>query len=375
MSSKNRYVNIPDLARMSKDALIELIEKCSIKASQFKIKQESLKVLCNGIYGALGNQYFRFYDIRLAEAITLSGQMVIETSRDFFNDYLNGILKPLVKRDYVVILDTDSVYIDFSPLIERVGKGKTDHEIVEFLDKLGKGKMQVLIKEHYDIINEDTNAFEDHLEMKRESIGKAIIVQKKRYVMKVFDNEGVRYKEPEIKIMGLEPVRSTTPAWCRKRLEKAFTMVFDCTEAELQDEIIDARKEFMTLSMKDIASPIGISDLTKYVLQDGSTRSGATQQAKASAAFNRHIKRLNLSDQYPPIINGDKIRVLPLKQPNILREDIVAFKDKLPPEFQIETFVDRDALFEKNYFVPLERFIAVVGWSPEKKFSLDDFFG
>lgn len=370
----NKYVPERDLAALSDEELQDLIANCENKAVQFKLKQESLKVLCNGIYGALGNQYFRFYDIRMAEAITLSGQMVIETSRDFFNDYMNGLLKPITKMDYVVILDTDSVYINYSPLIERVGTGKSEGEIVDFLDKLAKTKMQDLIRSNYEVIFEDTNAFENHLEMKRESIGKAIIVQKKRYVMKVFDNEGVRYAEPDIKIMGLEPVRSTTPAWCRKRLEKAFTMCFDCTEAQMQVEFMDARKDYMKLNVKDMASPIGITDLNKYLLPDGTTRLGATQQAKASAAFNRHINALGLSDQYAPITSGDKVRVLPLLKPNKLREDIVAFKDRLPPEFNIDEVVNKDALFEKNFQIPLERFVAVLGWTREKKYGLDDFF-
>lgn len=368
------YVQEPDLDSMSEAELEALVAECEEKAVQFKLKQESLKVLCNGIYGALGNQYFRFYDVRMAEAITLSGQMVIETSRDFFNEYLNKLLKRERAQDFVVLLDTDSLYIDFTPLVDRVGAGRSELEIVDFLDKLGKTKCQDLIQSNYDIISTDTNAFEQHLAMKRESIGKAIIVQKKRYVMKVFDNEGVRYAEPEIKIMGLEPVRSTTPKWCRKRLEKAFTMCFDCKEEDIQNEFIEARREYMMLEPKDMASPIGISDLNKYMMPDGTTKPGATQQAKAAAAYNRHLNRLALTDQHPPIVSGDKVRVLPLLMPNKLREPIIAFKDKLPKEFEIEDVVDSEALFEKNYLTPLERFIAVLGWSREKRYSLDEFF-
>lgn len=368
------YVQEPDLGSMIDAELEALVAKCEEKAVQFKLKQESLKVLCNAIYGALGNQFFRFYDVRMAEAITLSGQMVIETSRDFFNAYLNTLMKTEREKDFVVLLDTDSLYIDFTPLVERVGKGRSEPEIVDFLDKLGKTKCQDLIQSNYEIIARDTNSFEQHLAMKRESIGKAIIVQKKRYVMKVFDNEGVRYAEPEIKIMGLEPVRSTTPKWCRKRLEKAFTMCFDCKEEDIQNEFIAARREFMTLEPKDMASPIGISDLNKYLLPDGTTKGGATQQAKAAAAYNRHISRLSLTDQYQPIVSGDKVRVLPLKMPNKLREEIIAFKDRVPKEFEVDEVVDSEALFLKNYQTPLERFIAVLGWSREKRYELDEFF-
>lgn len=363
-----------DLSAMSIEELEAYIELCDTKYIEFKVLQESLKVLCNGIYGCMGNQYFRFYDLRMAEAITLTGQAVIETSCVFMNDYMNKLCKTEGK-DYVLALDTDSNYIDFSALIEKFAKGKRDDEIVNFLDIFTKEKVQPFISKNYEAFGERTNAFESRLFMKREAIGKALFLEKKkRYIMKVYDNEGVRFAVPEMKIMGLESVRSDFPAWCRKRLEECFTMLFDFTQESLWDKVESVRKDYFKLHVSEMAKPTSISDLNKYLDHNGNPVKGATAQAKGSSVYNKHVKQFGIASQYPLIFSGDKVRLLPLKMPNPLKSEIVAFKDKVPEEFGLDKYVDKHTLFKKNFVDPLERVVNVIGWSTERKFGLDEFF-
>jgi DNA polymerase elongation subunit (family B) len=362
------------IEQMTDAELEAYIELCDTKYIEYKVLQESLKVLCNGIYGCMGNQYFRFYDLRMAEAITLTGQAVIETSSDFMNVYMNKLCKT-ENHDYVLALDTDSNYIDFSALVERVASGKSDAEIVEFLDRLAKEKIQPFIATQYDAFGERTNAYESRLFMKREAIGKALFLEKKkRYIMKVYDNEGVRFSEPEMKIMGLESVRSDFPMWCRKRLEECFQMLFDFTQESLWNKVETVRNDFFKLNVMEMAKPTSISDLKKYIDHRGMPIKGATAQAKGSALYNLKLKEHKIGDKYPTISSGDKVRILPLKMPNPLKIESIAFKDKLPHEFGIDEYVDKHTLFSKNFIAPLERVVAVIGWSTERKFSLDDFF-
>lgn len=362
-----------DISLMSDDELEAYIDHCDTKYAEFKVLQESLKVLCNGIYGCMGNQYFRFYDLRMAEAITLTGQAVIETSCDFMNSYMNKLCKS-VDHDYVLALDTDSNYIDFSDLVAKYAPDKSDNDIVNFLDALSKEKIQPFIARNYEEFGDRTNAFERRLFMKREAIGKALFLEKKkRYIMKVYDNEGVRFAEPEMKIMGLESVRSDFPVWCRKRLEECFKMLFDFTQESLWAKVEDVRNGFFKLNVMEMAKPTSISDLNKYVDSNGTPIKGATAAAKASCTYNANVKRLGIGSEYPLISSGDKIRILPMKLPNPLKSETVAFKDKLPVEFGIDNYVDKHVLFKKNFSDPLERVVNVIGWSTERRFSLEDF--
>ncbi len=359
-----------DISSMTDEELIAYIDHCDTKYIEFKILQESLKVLCNGIYGCMGNQYFRFYDLRMAEAITLTGQAVIESSSDFMNVYMNNLCKT-EEQDYVLALDTDSNYIDFSDLVKRVASGKTEDQIVEFLDQLAKLKIQPYIADQYAKFNDRTNAYENRLFMKRESIGKALFLdKKKRYIMKVYDNEGIRFAVPEMKIMGLESVRSDFPKWCRTRLEECFTMLFDFTQETLWEKVEDVRKGFFKLNVMEMAKPTSISDLDKYLGAGGLPIKGATAAAKGSAYFNLNVKKYKIGSEYQKIESGDKIRLLPLKLPNPLRIEAVAFKDKLPVEFGIDNYVDKHSLFSKNFILPLERVVAVIGWSTERRYGI-----
>lgn len=367
-----------DLSLMSDQELVEYLKLCDTKALQYKIEQESLKVLANGLYGAFGSKYFRYFNVDCAEAVTLSGQTTIDAAQNFFNDLAAGLSNSV--KDRIFTVDTDSCFLDVSDIVARIKDkmpgGGTEKEIVKFLDKLGETKFNETMEAGFAALQAKQNAYVNRLSMKREKIGKCITVAKKRYVAKVFVNEDVWYEEPDISITGLESARSDVPKWCRDKLADTYGMLFDLSETTVQKHIADVKSEFMKLPIEAIAIPKGVTDITKYMTPGNGYRSGTTQQAKAAIIYNRLVVNNKLSSKYTLIRSGDKIKLLPLKIPNPTRESIVGFLDKLPPEFGIEKYVDRNGIFEKAYLDPITRVLKSIGWTPKEVFSLDsdDFY-
>ena len=193
------------------------------------------KIQLNSAYGAIGNQYFRYYNLINAEAITLSGQVSIRWIEHEMNKYLNKILKT-EKQDYVIASDTDSIYLNLGPLVDAVYKGreKTDQSVVGFLNTVCEDKLEPFISRSYEALATYVNAYEQKMIMKRENIASTgIWTAKKRYMLNVWDSEGVRYKEPKLKMMGIEAVKSSTPAPCREAIKGAIKIMMSGTENEL----------------------------------------------------------------------------------------------------------------------------------------------
>jgi len=88
------------------------------RIARYNNLQLAKKVCLNSAYGALGNEYFRFFDIRQATAITTSGQLSIRWIENKLNAYMNRILKTKDK-DYAIASDTDSIYLSLNELQQR----------------------------------------------------------------------------------------------------------------------------------------------------------------------------------------------------------------------------------------------------------------
>jgi DNA polymerase elongation subunit (family B) len=364
-----------DLSVMSDAELESYLRHCNDKAVQYKIKQEALKVLANGLYGSMGSMYFRYYDIDMAEAITLSGQSTIDAAQRFFNEAADKMTK--VSKDRIKVVDTDSVFLDVTDIVKLMlphMQDKSDSAIVKMLDRLGSTKFQEVMDTGYEILQQKQNAYKPYLTMKREKICNLIVCAKKRYIAKVYVNEDVWYDTPDIAITGLETARSDVPKWCRDKLEEAFAMLFELNESALQKYISDLEVQFSKLSSGELAIPKGLTDLTKYELPDNKYRKGTTQHAKAAIVHNRLIDEKKLGGTYTKIRSGDKLKVLPLKIPNPTREEVVGFMDELPPEFGVDKYIDRKAIFIKTIKKPLERVLESIGWSVTKRYSIDDDF-
>ena len=348
--------------------------------SRYHTKQLAQKISLNSAYGAIGNEWFRYYDIRNAEAITTSGQLAIRWIEKEVNNYLNKLFNTK-EKDYIIASDTDSIYVTFEELISQVFKDDVSPtKIINFLDKVIKEKIEPFIDESYGKLAKYLHAYEQKMVMKREVIAdKGIWTAKKRYILNVWDSEGVRYKEPHLKIMGIEAVKSSTPASCRKKIKEALKLIMSGNEKELNQFIQEFRKEFLQLPPEDIAYPRSVNGVNKFMDSNALYKKGTPIHVKGAILYNYLLKKNKLINKYPIIQDGDKIKFFPLRQPNIYQSNVMSFITKMPKEFNINDIIDYDTQFDKAFIEPLNLIIERIGWKVDKSYgtqlSLEDFFG
>ena len=338
--------------------------------------QMAKKISLNSAYGAIGNQYFRYYKLENAEAITLSGQVSIRWIEDRMNQKINHILKTK-DTDYVIASDTDSIYLNLGPLVEVIYKEreKTTESVVGFLNKICEMEFEKYIESSYETLASYVNAYDQKMIMKRENIAdRGIWTAKKRYILNVWDSEGVRYSEPKLKIMGIEAVKSSTPAPCRKAIKDALKVMMSGTEDEMIDFIDQFRKKFRSLPPEEISFPRTVSDVVKYKGRNAIYEKGTPIHARGSLLFNHHVKRLGLEGKYSLIGNGEKVKFCYLRSPNPIHENVMSFIQDFPREIGIEKYIDYDLQFEKSFLDPLKIILDVIQWNVEKTASLESFF-
>jgi DNA polymerase elongation subunit (family B) len=338
--------------------------------------QMARKIQLNSAYGAIGNQYFRYFKLANAEAITLSGQVSINWIMNKVNAYLNKILKS-TDVDYVIASDTDSLYVNMGPLVESVYKGreKTTQSVVSFLDKVCQVEFEKYIENSYEELAEYVNAYEQKMIMKRECIAeRGIWTAKKRYILSVWDSEGVRYAEPKLKIKGIEAIKSSTPAPCRKMLKESFNILMSGTEDDMIKFIDQCREEFKSLPPEQIAFPRTASDVRKYHSSSNIYAPKTPIQVRGALLFNHYIKQKNLTNKYSLINNGEKVKFIFLKKPNIIQENVISFIQQFPTELGLDKYIDYELQFEKAFLDPLKTILNIIGWKEEKTVNLESFF-
>ena len=329
--------------------------------------QQAVKILLNSLYGALGNNYFRYFDLRIAEGITLSGQLSIKWAEKAMNEFLNKMLK--TDDDYVIAMDTDSLYVDMSPLVKAVNP----KDPVSFIDKACEEKIVPILAKSYDAMFERMNAYDSRMVMAREAIAdKGIWTAKKRYILNVFNNEGVQYAEPKLKIMGIEAVKSSTPQIVRDKFKKAYSLMLNSTEADLQKFVADFYEEFKSLPPEDVSFPRGVSDIVKWKDQHTIYKKGTPIHVRGALLYNKQVEKLNLSIE--GIKNGSKVKFCYLKMPNPLMENVISFNPFLPKEFGIHEHIDYEMQFNKTFKDPLKLVSDAINWELEHINSLEDFF-
>ena len=347
--------------------------------SRYNNIQMARKISLNSAYGAIGNQYFRYYDLAIAEGITTAGQLSIRWIEKKINEYLNKLLGT-TNEDFVIASDTDSIYVTFDKLVNRVFKeGEDVQKIVNFLDTIAQEKIEPFIDKSYQALSTYVNAYDQKMQMKREVIAnKGIWTAKKRYILNAWDVEGVRFKEPSLKIMGIEAVKSSTPAPCRAKIKEALKIIMSGDEKELNDFLIAFRKEFDELPPEEIAYPRSVNGVKKFYSDSSIYRKGTPMHIKGALVYNHMIKERKLTRKYPTIQNGDKIKYLELRQPNPLGCNVISFPAKLPKELDILKYVDYDSQYEKSFIDPLSFITNNIGWKIDRSFgtqtTLEDFF-
>ena len=332
-------------------------------------KQLAIKILLNSLYGALGNKHFHYFDIRLAEGVTLSGQLAIQWAEKAMNAAMNKLLQ--TENDYVVAIDTDSLYVNFGPLVKKLSPANP----VFFLDKICKEHFEPVLQKAYEKLFKNMNAHKNRMVMAREGISDSgIWTAKKRYILNVHNNEGIQYKEPKLKIMGIEAIKSSTPEVVRDKFKKAFNLIISGTEAEAQRFIQDFRNEFKTLNPEQVAFPRRVSNITDWHDHKTIYKKSCPIHVRGSLLFNKHLKYNKLQQQYELITNGSRIKFCYLKLPNPIKENVIAFQDALPKELKLHNYVDYDLQFNKTFIEPLNLILHSIGWSAEEQTTLEDFF-
>ena len=338
--------------------------------------QMAKKIQLNSAYGAIGNNYFRYYKLANAEAITLGGQFSIRWIENKMNKYMNNVLKT-TGEDYVIASDTDSIYLNMGHFVDAVFKGreKTTEGIVNFLDKVCEVELEKYISSSYEALATYVNAYEQKMFMKRETIAeRGIWTAKKRYILNAWDIEGVRFAEPKLKIMGLEAVKSSTPAPCRKLIKDALKVIMTKTEDDVIEFIENARSNFNKLPPEEIAFPRSVSNVTKYENKNSIYAKGTPIHVRGSLLFNYYVKKNQLDNKYNMINNGEKIKFVYLKKPNLIHENVISFINQFPNELGLQKYVDYDLQFTKSFVEPVKAILDSIGWSVEKTATLESFF-
>jgi len=356
-------------------------EKTPTKALEKEIArcnniQMARKIQLNSAYGAIGNQYFRYYKLVNAEAITLSGQVSIRWIENKMNGFLNKILQT-EKVDYVIASDTDSIYLNMGPLVDKFLSHKSGDKtkVVQLLDKICEDKLEPFIEQSYTELADYVSAYEQKMIMKRENISeRGIWTAKKRYILNVWNSEGVQYSEPKLKMMGIEAVKSSTPAPCRQMIKDGLKLMMSGNEDEVIDFIENCRKEFKALPPEQIAFPRSVSDVVKYKSYSNIYSKGTPIHCRGALLFNHYIKQNKLDNKYSLINNGEKIKFIYLKKPNIIQENVISFIQDFPHELGLDKYIDYDLQFEKSFLDPLKSILDAVGWNVEKTVNLELFF-
>ena len=330
--------------------------------AKYHIIQFSKKISLNSAYGAIGNQYFRYYDHREAEAITTSGQLSIRWIENKMNAYLNHLLKTKDK-DYIIASDTDSIYINMSGLVKRLGDNLDKTKVVKALDKFCEEKVEPYIDTCYAELAEYMNAYQQKMFMKREVIAdKGIWTAKKRYILNVHNSEGVQYAEPQLKIMGIEAVKSSTPAVCRSKIKQALNIIMSQSEKELRTFVNDFRQEFEHMPAEKIAFPRSVKGLKKYMDSNSIFRKSTPMHVKGSLIYNHILHEKKLLTRFQEIQEGDKIKYVLLRKPNTHQTNVISFLTKLPPQFNFHSVIDYETQFQKSFFEPLKFILEAINW-------------
>ena len=342
--------------------------------SSLNSRQMSAKILMNSLYGAMGNVHFRYYDIRIAEGITMTGQLIIRSVAQKLNDFINKECKTKDK-EYSFYSDTDSTYITLTELVERNLKDKTSEEVVDILDKYCAKNIEPVINKCCEDFSEYLNTYQRKIKFKREIIAdRGIWIAKKRYAVNVYNSEGVTYSPPKLKVLGMEIVRSSTPAPVRKALKEAVSIALTKDEETLREFVVQLEATWHTLTPENIAFPRGVNGIKEYSDQNSIFRKGTPIHVRGALIYNHLITSRGLNKKYQLIQEGDKIKFLYLKEPNILGTHVITFPAEIPPEFNLQDSIDYDKMFDKSFIEPLNSLLSCIGWQVRETATLEGLF-
>lgn len=367
---KNKMIEAKKQYELTPNAELEKL------ISRYHNMQFVKKIQLNSAYGALGNKYFRWFDLKHAEAITTSGQLAIKYIEKEINEYLNKLLKTK-EKDYVIASDTDSIYITLDALVSQLGKEKPEtSKIVSIIDKFCQVKLEPFIDEAYERLGRRVNAYSQKMKMKRENIAnRGIWTAKKRYMLNVYDQEGVTFTDPKLKMMGIEAIRSSTPAVCKDNIKKAIMIIMSSDdERELRKFVAKFREEFNHMSFDQVAFPRACNYMKEYSDASSIYKKGTPIHVRGALLYNYLIKQKKLDQKLPKIMDGDKIKFAYMKLPNPIRENVFSTPGEMPRELALDKYIDYDLQFEKAFIDPIMSILKAIGWDLEERASLSKFW-
>jgi DNA polymerase elongation subunit (family B) len=346
------------------------------RIARFNNLQLAKKVSLNSAYGALGSQYFRFYDLRMALGVTSAGQLSIRWIEAKVNAWMSKLLGT-EGVDYIIASDTDSIYLRMGELVDKFIKDKSDKQrVIALMDKICKDKIEPYIDASYKELADYVHAFAQKMQMKREGLSdKGVWTAKKRYILNVYNNEGVQYAEPHMKVMGLEMIKSSTPSAIRVKMKAAIKLMMTGTEDEVQSFIAKFREDFKKLPPEEISFPRGCNGLATYYDPVTLVKKGTPIHVRGAILYNHYLKQNDLTKKYQLIQEGEKLKFTYLKMPNHFKSDVVSFPSRIPKEFGLDDYINYDVQFDKAFLEPISVILKCMGWSAEKTNSLEDFFG
>jgi DNA polymerase elongation subunit (family B) len=370
--AKNKMLELEKEYEHSKD--VNLLPRIAA----LKIRQSVKKILANSLYGCLGNPAFIYSSPELATAVTVTGQVIIRTAENCMNGYIRQLTKDNDK-DYVIAVDTDSVYLNIDDIITQIQQKTNITDLTDFVDKICEQKIQPELKKEMDILTKTLNCSENKIFFKREAIASAgMFIAKKRYALLVQDLEGIRFEEPKLKIMGLETARSSTPAIVRKKLKDCIKIILTKTPEELRQYVNEFYDEFMVLPISDVAAPRGVKGINKYSDNTKIYQTGTPIATKAALLYNSYSKKIGIDKQYAAIKENDKMKFVFVKVPNPYgmagKDAVMGFINSPPKEFNLEKYIDRKKQFEKTFGEPLDNILQAINWKLNAQVSLESFF-
>ena len=348
------------------------------RIAALKIRQSVKKILANSLYGCLGNPAFVYSSPELATAVTVTGQVIIRKAEMAMNDYIQHLTKD--DKDYVLAVDTDSVYLNLNAVVEKVSAKTQIPDVTQFIHEVCEYKIQPQFKKEMELLAHTLGCPENKIFFKREAIASAgMFIAKKRYALLMQDLEGVRFADPKLKIMGLETARSSTPAVVRSKLKDCIKIILTKTPEKLCEYVDEFYNEFMNLPIEDVASPRGVKGMGKYIDSSDIYKSGTPIATKAALLHNAYVKKLKLDKDIPAIKENDKMKFVFVKIPNPYglggRDAVIGFIGKPPEQFQLDKYIDRKKQFDKTFGEPLDNVLQAIGWSINQQITLESFFG
>ena len=368
-TSKNQMLKLQKEYEKTKDPATDK------EIARLSTLEQAIKVTLNSGYGAVTNAYFRYFDIRIGEGITKTGQLASQWVSRKLNEFMNKAIKT-EGVDYVIYSDTDSCYLSLDKVVQVHAKDKDTAGKIQFMTDFAIKVLQPYIDKSYQEMADYTNAYEQMMKMKLEVIADVgIFYKKKKYLLNVHSSEGVVYSEPKLKVKGLSMIQSSTPEICRNSLRESIKVALSGSEKEVREFNKNFRIEFDKHTPEQISFPRSVNGIDVYGSSTGIYSKGTPIAVRGALLYNHHLKRMKLDKKYTTVKNGDKVKFVFLKMPNPFHENVIAFPTELPKEFGLHDYIDYDTQYEKAFKDSLGDLVEPMGWVIDEVSNLEDFFG